>query len=167
MNSLKAKAHKIKLVAFDVDGVLTDGSIIYSSTGDEIKVFFVRDGLGIVRLHAAGIQTAVISSRNSGAVHKRCEELGIQHIFINEKDKRKVFDSLLTKLSLQPEEAAFMGDDLVDIPVMEIAGIAACPADAIKEVVAISHFVSKLPGGRGAVREFADFLLKSSLSKDG
>jgi 3-deoxy-D-manno-octulosonate 8-phosphate phosphatase (KDO 8-P phosphatase) len=155
------RARNIKLVMFDVDGVLTDGSIIYTSSGEEIKVFHVKDGMGIARLHAAGIKTAVISSRDSGAVHKRCAELGIHDVFLHVKDKRIAFDNLLAKYGLKAEQTAFMGDDLVDLSVMQIAGLAACPADAVQEVIAISHFISQYPGGRGAVREFAEFILKA------
>lgn len=156
------RAHKIKLVIMDVDGVLTDGSIIYTSSGEEVKVFFVRDGMGITRLHAAGIKTAVISSRPSEAVQKRCEELGIQDVYLNIKDKRTAFETLLSQYGLKPEQAAFMGDDLVDLPVMKMAGLAACPADAVYEVASISHFISQYPGGKGAVRELAEFILTHS-----
>lgn len=155
------RAKKIKLVVFDVDGVMTDGSIVLDENGTESKHFNVRDGHGIKMLIRAGIQAAIVTGRSSEVVEYRGKELGIQHIRQGALNKAEVMGLLLKETGLRPEEAAFMGDDLIDIPPMGMAGLAAAPSDAVAEAIECAHIVSDLAGGRGAVRELCEFILKA------
>ncbi len=150
----------IKLIVLDVDGVLTDGTITYDSEGREYKSFNVKDGYGIVRAIRSGIDIAVITGRFSSMVEKRCHELGIKLLFQGVEDKLQVFQNLIKNMNLKREETAAMGDDLPDVPMLKAAGISAAPADATEEVKRIVNFVSSKPGGKGAVREFIDYLLE-------
>ncbi len=156
------KAGKIKLVILDVDGVLTDGRIILDNTGNEFKSFHVRDGHGIKLLTKAGIKVAIITGRKSGVVERRAEELGITELYQGVFKKLSVYESLLQKYKCRDEEAAFMGDDIVDIELLKRAGFSAVPADADEGVKKWAVFISTKKGGRGAVREFVDVILKSS-----
>ncbi len=155
------RAKKIKLVVFDVDGVMTDGRIVLDENGTESKFFNVRDGHGIKMLTRAGVQAAIITGRSSKVVEYRGKELGIQYIRQGALNKREVMGLLLKETGIEPAEAAFMGDDLVDIPAMNMAGLAAAPADSVSEVIKCAHIITDLEGGRGAVRELCEFILKA------
>lgn len=158
---LSQKTRRIRLAAFDVDGVLTDGRLYYSETGDAMKAFDVRDGMGMKLLQDAGIELAIITSRRAPSVLLRAKDLGISHVQQGVADKRSGFDALLAELAMAPEEAAFMGDDLVDLPVFRHCGFAVTVADAPALLKRHADWVTRAKGGRGAVREFCEMLLHS------
>ncbi len=158
--SLKERALRVKLLLMDVDGVLTDGRLYYTEHGERVKVFSVHDGLGIRLLHRAGITTGVISGRESPALEKRLRELGIDEIFMGRSEKGEVLRSLLEKRGLSPEEVAFIGDDLVDIPVLREVGFPVTVASAPPEVQRVCVYVTMREGGRGALRELAELVLR-------
>ena len=157
---------RIQLFAMDVDGTLTDGTLVVAADGRDVKSFHARDGLGIKLLSRASITPAIISGRTSKATALRARELGIEHVHQGESDKAARLGSLCRSLGLQPTQAAFVGDDLSDIPAMRIAGWSAAPADAAPETRAAADFVSTKAGGRGAVREAIETLLKREGSWD-
>ena len=148
----------VKLLALDVDGVLTDGSISYTDDGKEIKTFNAKDGQGIAMLTKLGIKVAIITARTSSIVQKRANDLGIQYVFQGAKNKLEKIEYLKTTLDIKNEEIAYMGDDLPDIPVLNVVGVKACPNDAVEEVKRICNFKSSKNGGRGAVRELTDLI---------
>lgn len=154
-----ARAAKIRLAAFDVDGTLTDGRLWYSESGHETKVFHVHDGLGLKRLQAHGIQVAIVSARISHPVALRAEELNIAHVYQGQSDKRECMRQIVEALNLQPEQVAFVGDDLPDLPAMSIAGLAVAVANAHPWVAQRAHWQTRLGGGNGAVREVCDLIL--------
>ena len=154
-----ARAAKIRVAAFDVDGTLTDGRLWYGEDGRETKVFHVHDGLGLKRLQANGVQVALITARISHPVALRAEELEIAHVYQGQGDKRACLEALLDALRLAPEQAAFVGDDLPDLPPMHIAGLAVAVANAHPWVAADAHWQTRLPGGMGAAREVCDLIL--------
>ena len=156
---LLARAATIRLAAFDVDGTLTDGRLHYGEDGRETKVFHVHDGLGLKRLQANGIQVAIITARISHTVSLRAEELGITHVYQGQGDKRACLRDLLDALNLTGEQAAFIGDDLPDLPPMGIAGLAIATANAHPWVVERAHWQTRCAGGAGAAREVSDLLL--------
>ena len=161
-NGKKRKnASKIKLLALDVDGVLTDGSLNIGAEGELFKAFNARDGLGLSCLLRSGVRVAIITGRKSAIIHRRAEELGITELYEGIKDKRKILADLAAAGGLGQEEIAYMGDDLNDLPALLYAGLACAPADAAPEVIAASSFVAANNGGRGAVREAAEFILKA------
>lgn len=153
------KASKIKLMAFDVDGVMTDGSVTYDENGVEYKTFNVKDGHGLVRVQNAGFITAIITARNNGTVSCRAKNLGITELYQGQKYKLPALEEIMSKYNLSFEQVAYMGDDLPDICILEKVGLACCPADAVDEVKAICDFISSYNGGRGAVRELTDLVL--------
>ena len=153
------KARQLKLMAFDVDGVLTDGTLYFTSTGDEMKAFSSLDGHGIKMLMQAGIKVAIITGRRSKALEWRAQNLGISHLFQGVEDKREVMGQLLATLELARHEAGYMGDDVVDLPVLTFCGFSATVADGHAFVQQHVDFVAQKGGGRGAVRELCDFLL--------
>ncbi|MBR1843661.1 MAG: HAD-IIIA family hydrolase [Opitutales bacterium] len=155
-SDLKRVLAGIRLMVFDVDGVLTDGKIYFSDQGETMKVFNVKDGLKVWQMSLEGYQFGIITGGTSPIVTKRAEYMGVQHIFLGVLDKKPVFDDLIKKLNLQPHEVAFMGDDLIDLPVLKAVGCAACPNDAISEVKSVCNFISHHNGGCGAVRELCD-----------
>lgn len=157
---LRRRAAQIRLVVLDVDGVLTDGRIIYTDAGEEIKCFHVRDGHGIRMLQRAGIQVAVITGRESPVVAHRTRNLQIAHVFQGVHNKLAVLQALQTELAVTPAATAVVGDDLVDLGMMQTAGLAVAVADAPWEVRQRAHYVTSVPGGRGAVRELVDLLLQ-------
>lgn len=161
MNELELRASKIKLVAFDVDGVMTDGSITYDENGVEYKTFNAKDGQGITNLRKAEIITAIITARNNGTVQHRAENLKFDEIHQGSKNKLETLKQILEKYKFSMDEVAYMGDDLPDICILELAGLAGCPNDAVDEVKNIAKFISTKNGGRGAVREFCDFITKN------
>jgi 3-deoxy-D-manno-octulosonate 8-phosphate phosphatase (KDO 8-P phosphatase) len=154
-------AKHIRLVIFDVDGVLTDGSIILDNDGNEIKSFHVRDGHGIKMLIRAGIHVALITGRHSKVVERRARELGITEVFQKCYDKRKAYRQLAKKYSLDDREVAYIGDDIVDIPLLLRVGLPVVVADADDNVKSSALMVTSKGGGRGAAREVSDFILKA------
>ncbi len=159
--SIIERAKKVKLLLLDVDGVLTGGEIIITSTGDELKIFSVLDGMGIKLLQKAGVEVAILSSRKSKPVELRAKELGIKRVIQGELEKLKAFEKLLEETSLSPEEVAYIGDDWVDIPVLKRVGLAVAVANAWPPVKEYAHYITRTPGGKGAVREVAEHILKA------
>lgn len=153
------RAKRIRLLVLDVDGVLTDGGLYFGPNGEALKRFHVRDGAGIKRLLAAGIEVAVISGRPSAAAAERLRELGIERFWLGEENKRPVLEALLSEMSIEPDAVACMGDDIADEPLLAAAALAAAPADAAPLIRDRAHFVATAKGGNGAVRELCDFLL--------
>lgn len=158
-DELIVQASKIRLFAMDVDGVLTNGDIIYTENGQELKVFNAKDGHGIATLRHFGVQIALITGRKSVITQHRADELGIQHVFQGIKTKLPVLEALVNDLGITLPEVLYMGDDTPDIPVLKEVGLAACPLDAMDEVKRVCHYTTKAPGGRGAVREMTDLVL--------
>jgi 3-deoxy-D-manno-octulosonate 8-phosphate phosphatase (KDO 8-P phosphatase) len=155
------RAQGIRLLLLDVDGVLTDGRLYFDAKGEALKVFHVLDGHGIKMAQRAGIEVAFLSGRRSDAAYIRAKELGINRYFEGLRDKTAILEQLLAALNLTPREVAMVADDLVDLPVMARVGLAVAVADAVPEVAAAAHWVTGLPGGRGAVRQVCDLLLKA------
>ena len=154
------KAKKIKWFVFDVDGVLTDGKIIYDSEGKEIKMFCVKDGIGIHMLNMVGIKTAIITGRSSEIVEKRARELNITEVFQNSSNKLTHYNELKEKYNLKDEEILYIGDDIVDIPVLKRVGFGATVPSAPEEVKKYAIYITNKEGGNGAVREVIDLVLK-------
>ena len=152
-------AHPIRLLILDVDGVLTDGRLYFGPRGEALKVFDVHDGYGLVQLQRSGMQVAILSSRRSPMMAVRCRELGVRHLYQGVADKLGVFARLCARLKLTPSACACVGDDLQDLPLMRAAGLSFAVADAHREVRRAADIVTRLPGGRGAVREVCDYLL--------
>ncbi|MDP2811223.1 MAG: HAD hydrolase family protein [Rhodocyclaceae bacterium] len=148
-------------MAFDIDGVMTDGRIYFSPRGDEMKAFFVRDGLGLKMLAGAGVKIAIITGRKSATVERRAEDLGIGLVLQGVSDKRAALAELLAGLSIPFEEAGYMGDDIVDLSVMEACGLAATVPDGHPLVRRIAHYMTQAPAGAGAVREVCELILKA------
>ena len=159
--SLTATAKNIELLILDVDGVLTDGSIILDNEGNEFKAFHVRDGHGIKMLQRAGIMVAIITGRQSKVVARRAKELGITEVYQRCILKSVAYDHLLDKTGLSDAEVAYIGDDIVDIPLLRKVALPVAVADATDETKAEATMVTKNRGGRGAVREVTDFILKA------
>ena len=158
---LIVRAHRIRLAIFDVDGVLTDGTLYLSERGEEMKAFNILDGLGLKMLSATGIITALLSGRKSKVVAMRAKELGILHVLQGAGDKLETYHRLLRKLGLAEEESSFMGDDLPDLPVLRRCGLALSVPNAPEIVRSHVHYVTNTPGGRGAAREACEFLMRA------
>ena len=156
---LIARAHRIRLAIFDVDGVLTDGTVYLSERGEEMKAFNILDGLGLKMLAASGIITVLLSGRKSKMVALRAKEMGISHLLQGVEDKLESYRRLLRKLDIAEEETSFMGDDLPDLPVLRRCGLAFSVPDAPEIVRSHVHYVTRAAGGRGAAREACEFLL--------
>lgn len=156
------RAQTVKVVFFDVDGVLTDGGLLYSETGETLKRFHTLDGHGLKMLQKAGITPAVITGRDSAPLRKRLQALGIAHAHFGTEDKAPAAETTLANLGLNWSQAAAMGDDWPDLPMMRRAALACAPANAHSEVLARAHFVTTRQGGQGAVRELCDLLLTAS-----
>lgn len=156
-----AKAKKIKLVVLDVDGTMTDGTIYLNNDGIETKAFNVKDGFAIVSGIKEGLDFSIITGRKSALVEKRAEELGIKYVFQGIGNKAKKLDELLRELGLTHEEVAYMGDDINDLGVIKTVGLSAAPKDAVVEVLNIVDLVTEACGGKGAVRELLELILKS------
>ena len=159
-DSLK-KAALVRLAVFDVDGVMTNGDLIFDENGNEYKVFNVQDGLGLVMLREAGIKVAVISARFSSIVTNRMAELGVEHILQGKRNKQDALSSLTTHLGLENAQTSYTGDDIIDLPAMSDAGLGIAVADAHPRVKELADWVTENPGGRGAVREICELLLES------
>jgi 3-deoxy-D-manno-octulosonate 8-phosphate phosphatase (KDO 8-P phosphatase) len=158
---LQGIAKDVKLLILDVDGVLTDGSIILDNEGNELKLFNVRDGHGIKMLVRAGVQVALITGRHSRVVERRARELGITEVYQRCHIKTVAFDHLIEKYGITEKEVAYVGDDVVDIPIFKRVGISIAVNDAADEARDHAAVVTRHPGGKGAVREVCDFLLKA------
>jgi 3-deoxy-D-manno-octulosonate 8-phosphate phosphatase (KDO 8-P phosphatase) len=156
---IRDRAARVKLAVFDVDGVLTDGKLWYTADGHEIKAFNALDGLGLKRLLANGIEVAVITARLSHVVAERMAELGIAHVYQDQKDKRACLSQLMDALHLAPEQIAYTGDDLPDLAVMSQVGLAIAVANAHDAIRDRAHWTTHKEGGMGAVREVCDLLL--------
>ncbi|WP_321369916.1 HAD-IIIA family hydrolase [uncultured Desulfuromusa sp.] len=153
---------KIKLLLLDVDGVLTDGRIIYDCLGNELKSFDVKDGHGLKMLQRAGIRIGIITGRSSAVVARRAEELGIEILYQGALQKLEPYGEILSILDLTDDQVAYVGDDIVDLPILNRVGFSATVADAVPDVLPLVDYVASRPGGRGAVREICDLLLRAS-----
>jgi 3-deoxy-D-manno-octulosonate 8-phosphate phosphatase (KDO 8-P phosphatase) len=156
-----ARAARVRLMILDVDGVLTDGQLVYGSHGEILKAFNVRDGHGIKLLRAAGVDVAILTARKSEIVAVRARELGIERVVQGASDKLAGFEQLLAATSVSADNCGYIGDDWPDLPVLARAGFAATVADAAEEVKAIAHWIALQPGGRGAVRALAEFIVRA------
>ncbi|NIF49309.1 3-deoxy-manno-octulosonate-8-phosphatase KdsC [Enterobacter sp. Ap-1006] len=154
-----AKAKEIRLLILDVDGVMSDGLIYMGNSGEELKAFNVRDGYGIRCALTSGIEVAIITGRKAKLLEDRCETLGITHLYQGQSDKLVAFHDLLSKVALSPDQVAYIGDDLIDWPVMERVGLSVAVADAHPLLTPKVDYVTRISGGRGAVREICDLLL--------
>lgn len=161
MSNLMEKASRIKLVIFDVDGVLTDGSLYLNAEGGEYKAFFCRDGHGMKMLKSAGVEIAILSGRSSRAVDNRMAELSIHLVYQGQGDKVAAFESLLQRLSLSAAEVAYVGDDVIDLPVMRLVGLPIAVADAHPMVAEHASWKTPSPGGRGAAREVCELVMQA------
>jgi 3-deoxy-D-manno-octulosonate 8-phosphate phosphatase (KDO 8-P phosphatase) len=159
--SIEARAARVRLLLFDVDGVFTDGSIVLHGDGSESKVFSVRDGTAIVFARRAGLTTGLVSARTSAATAQRAAQLAIPIVEQSGLDKLTVYERIREQEGLSDAEVAYMGDDLLDLPVLARVGLAACPADAAPEVRDRVHWISRAGGGRGAVREIVELVLRA------
>ncbi len=160
-DELRRRAAGIELLALDVDGVWTDGSLYYGQDGEAFKRFDVKDGHGLVLWRDLGLQTAILTARTSGMVAVRAQELRIPFVFQGERDKAKGFEKLLALAGLRPEQVAYVGDDVNDIPVLAQVGFAAMPADGRPEVRPFVHHVCESAGGHGVIREICELLIKA------
>jgi 3-deoxy-D-manno-octulosonate 8-phosphate phosphatase (KDO 8-P phosphatase) len=159
--SIEARAARIRLLVFDVDGVLTDGVVVMHADGTESKGFHIRDGAAIVWAQRLGIPVALLSARASGATSQRAAQLAIRTVVQGAGNKLQGYEQIVRDAGLPDDQVAFMGDDLLDLPVLARVGLAAAPADAAAEVIEGVHWVSSRPGGRGAVREFIEMVLRA------
>lgn len=155
------RARQVKLMVFDVDGVLTDGGLRYGNDGEIIKTFNVLDGHGIKLLQQSGVKTAIISARQSPVVAKRAADLGISTVLQGVHDKRLAFETLIAEMGLTAQDCGFMGDDVIDLPVMTRVVFAASVPNGHEEVRSRAHYVAQAGGGLGAVREVCDFILRA------
>jgi len=158
---LEARARGVRLAIFDVDGVMTDGTLYIGAQGEAFKAFNILDGHGVKMLQSAGIATAILSGRSSEAVSRRAAELAIVHVIQGASDKLASFDALLARLGVEPLACAFVGDDLPDLEVMRNCGLAVAVANSVEAVKGVAHYVTAAPGGRGAVREFCELVLRA------
>jgi len=156
-----ARAKRVRLMLFDVDGVLTDGKLWYGPEGEALKAFHSLDGHGIRLLMQTGTLVALLSGRKSSAVTRRASELGVMHVLQGVEDKRAAFEALSAELRIQIDETGFMGDDDIDLPVLRRCGFACAPAEAPERVRTSAHYVTKAPAGGGAAREACEFVLRA------
>lgn len=163
---LLSRMRRLKLMIFDVDGVLTDGTLYFSETGAELKAFNARDGHGIKMLKESGVEIAILSARRSRAVDARAAELGITLVVQGAKDKREAFEGLIARANASAEATGYMGDDLVDLPVLVRCGFAASVPDAPEIVRARVHHVTLASGGRGAAREVCELIMRAQNTLD-
>lgn len=161
-----ARAARIRLAVFDVDGVLTDGRLYYGPNGEETKIFNSLDGHGLKMLQDSGVDLAIISGRCSDALAMRAKDLRITQLFMDVSEKREVFDHLLKSLSIDADEAAGLGDDVVDLPFLTQCGLAACVPAAPSYMKAHVHYVTQAEGGRGAAREFSELIMHAQGTLD-
>jgi 3-deoxy-D-manno-octulosonate 8-phosphate phosphatase (KDO 8-P phosphatase) len=159
--SIERRASRIKLLLMDCDGVLTDGRLWLTADGEEQKAFHTHDGLGLSLLHRAGLKSGVISGRNSAALSRRAAELGVEFVRQGDYEKIAAFEDVVRLAGVDEDEVAFVGDDLTDIPIMRRVELAVAVADAVDETRAVAHYVTRARGGRGAVREVIEMILRS------
>jgi 3-deoxy-D-manno-octulosonate 8-phosphate phosphatase (KDO 8-P phosphatase) len=160
------RASRVKLIAFDVDGVMTDGTLFLADDGQEFKGFNSLDGHGLKMLKGSGVELAIITGRTSRVVELRAANLGITHLYQGAHDKLEIYQQLLGKLGLHPEETAYMGDDVVDLPVMRRAGLAITVPAAPELVKAHSHYITIRNAGHGAVREVCEWMMRAQNTFD-
>jgi 3-deoxy-D-manno-octulosonate 8-phosphate phosphatase (KDO 8-P phosphatase) len=161
LTNITEKAKKLKLLILDVDGVLTDGKLFFDNDGNEYKSFHARDGHGIKLLRQTGVEVAIISGRKSNSVALRMKSLGIEHVYQGHENKISAFNEVLQKLNMTPDQAAHMGDDLLDLPLMTRVGLSIAVADANFAVIERADWCTHLSGGNGAVREVCDFIMQA------
>tara|TARA_R110000868_G_scaffold22452_5_gene92276 strand:- start:9732 stop:10298 length:567 start_codon:yes stop_codon:yes gene_type:complete len=161
--ALQQRAARVKLVVFDVDGVLTNGTLTYSADGELVKHFNVKDGVGIKLLDSFGIATAIISAKSSDALARRARDLGIRHFYPGSKDKWPCLEAVMQPLGITPDEVCYVGDDVIDLKVMTRVGFAVAPADAFWMVQERAEYVTQAAGGCGVAREVADLVLGSRM----
>jgi len=166
MKKILEKATKIKLLIFDVDGVLTDGSLFIGDDGQEYKAFNSKDGLGMKMLQQTGVKIAIITARSSNVVTQRMQNLGIKHVYQGQSEKLPAFEKILTELDLSNEQVAYIGDDVVDLPVMLKVGLSITVADAHHLVKDHAHWQTSNTGGRGAAREVCELIMQAQGSLD-
>ncbi len=167
MSDFRSRLPRIRLIGFDVDGVFTDGRFYLSDDGVESKCFNTQDGYGVRRLLAAGIEVAVVSGRASGAVSLRMDELGVGHVILGSKDKVGDFSRLAATLSIDLDDAAFVGDDIPDLALLDLVGTSFAVANAVAEVAERCDYVTRRPGGMGAIREISDLILDARAESAG
>ena len=160
------RARQVRLLLLDVDGVLTDGTITYGTDGIETKSFHTQDGLGLRLLQESGVAAGIITARASEAVLRRAAELGFEHVVQGAADKLSAFEAILRETGLRPPQAAYMGDDWMDVPLLNRVGLAVAPANAVAEVRLRVHYTTERPGGCGAVREVCDLILEAQGNLD-
>lgn len=156
----RRRAGEIRAVGLDVDGVLSDGRLYFTSAGEEMKAFHALDGHGLKMLMQAGLQVAIITSRSSPILERRCAELGINYLYQGVNDKRIALEEFLGEIGLDAEQFCFVGDDLMDLPVLQVSGLACSVPGGHEDVRSRVHVISSVAGGSGAVREITDFLLR-------
>lgn len=161
-SEIQRRAAKIRMILLDVDGVLTDGKIYLGNNNEEFRAFFVRDGLAIRMGQSAGLSFGIVSGRISPLVERRARELDIEHIHQGIHDKGECLDRIAAETGLKNEQICFVGDDLIDVPAMRRAGLAACPVDGCEETRQRAHYICDNKGGHGAVREVVDLVLRAS-----
>ncbi|MCB1867990.1 MAG: 3-deoxy-manno-octulosonate-8-phosphatase KdsC [Gammaproteobacteria bacterium] len=161
MKETLEKAAAIKLVVFDVDGVLTDGTLFLGDDGLEYKAFNSKDGLGMKMLQRSGVEIGIITARNSHVVALRMESLGIKHVYQGQENKLPALKELQQKLGLKSEQIAYVGDDVVDLPIMRYVGLSIAVQDAHRQAISHAHWITSARGGRGAAREVCDLLLEA------
>ena len=166
MKEILERAAQVKLVVFDVDGVLTDGGLFFGDDGLEYKMFYSRDGLGMKLLQRTGVEIGIITARSSEVVKHRMENLGIEHVYQGKLEKLPAFEELVSKLGINVEETAYVGDDIVDLPVMKRVGLAIAVADAHPFVVEHSHWQTHHAGGRGAARDVCELVMRAQGTLD-
>ena len=155
------RAKEIQLLLLDVDGVLTDGSIVYGNGGAELKGFNIKDGFGIRLLREAGVEVGIITARRSEAVERRAQDLKLAHLYQGVGNKIEAFAEILAAQKLTPRQVAYMGDDWLDLPLLSRVGLAVTVADGVAEVKAVAHYVTREAGGRGAVRELCELIIEA------
>tara|TARA_R110001599_G_scaffold64023_4_gene179446 strand:+ start:124938 stop:125477 length:540 start_codon:yes stop_codon:yes gene_type:complete len=165
-HDIVSRAAAVRLMIFDVDGILTDGSLHFGADGEQIKTFNVLDGHGIKLLQQSGVLTAIISARQSPIVLRRATDLGIQHVLQGIHDKGEAFQQLLAQTKMTPQQCGFIGDDVIDLPILSRVGFAASVPNGHAEVRTRVHYVTEASGGRGAVRELCDFILRAQDNYD-
>jgi 3-deoxy-D-manno-octulosonate 8-phosphate phosphatase (KDO 8-P phosphatase) len=163
---VQERARAVRLMIFDVDGVLTDGTLLYGPRGEELKAFSAHDGHGLKMLAASGVGCALLSGRRSAAVATRAAELGIQMVLQGIEDKLASFQTMIREQGLKPEDAGYMGDELVDLPVLTRCGFACAPHEAPEAVRTRVHYVAAAAAGRGAVREVCELLMRAQRTLD-
>lgn len=167
MQDILQRAAEIRLVVFDVDGVLTDGSLFFGDDGQEYKAFHSRDGHGMKMLQVTGVDIAIITGRTSAVVEHRMENLGVRHVFQGKPDKLPTYERLCSELRLPPEQTAYVGDDVVDLPIMRRVGLAIAVQDAHHLVRQHAHWQTPSPGGRGAARDVCELIMEAQGTLEG